>query len=249
MRLARLLALRAALAVGVGPREPHDQGEPPGKEPDAEGEVAGHAGTTGIGRANIAGVERDVDLGGVRLHCVVEGEGPLVVLLHGFPETSRSWRKQIPTLAERFRVVAPDLRGYGGSDKPAGIAAYGTSVVADDIVALIREVGAQRAHVVGHDWGGGVAWTVAIEHPQLVDRLVVLNCPHPAMMAKALRSSWAQVRKSWYIFAFQLPWLGEWIFRRDGAKALKDTLRRSPARSITAGRREAHCPSSRPQGR
>jgi epoxide hydrolase 4 len=172
-------------------------------------------------------VDRDLDLGGVRLHCVVEGEGPLVVLLHGFPETARAWRKQIPALAKRFRVVAPDLRGFGGSDKPKGIASYRTSVVADDIVALIRSFGQERAHIVGHDWGGGVAWTLATLHPEAVDRLVVLNCPHPAVMQRALRSNWTQIRKSWYIFAFQLPWLPEWAFRRNGAKALKDALRRS----------------------
>ncbi len=168
-----------------------------------------------------------MDVNGVRLHCVVEGEGPLVLLLHGFPETSRAWRKQIPALAKRFRVVAPDLRGFGASDKPRGIAAYDTSVVANDIVALIHAFDAARAHVVGHDWGGGVAWTVATGHPEAVNRLVVLNCPHPSVMQRALRSNWTQIRKSWYIFAFQLPWLPEWVLRRDGARALKNTLRRS----------------------
>lgn len=172
-------------------------------------------------------MDRDVEVNGVRLHCVVEGQGPLVLLLHGFPETSRAWRKQMPALAQRFRVVAPDLRGFGASDKPKGIAAYRTSVVAADIVALIHGFDADRAHVVGHDWGGGVAWAVATLHPEAVDRLVVLNCPHPKVMQEALRSNWTQIRKSWYIFAFQLPWLPEWSFRRNGAKALKDTLRRS----------------------
>jgi pimeloyl-ACP methyl ester carboxylesterase len=170
-------------------------------------------------------MERDVTVNGVRLHCVVEGQGPLVLLLHGFPETSHAWRKQIPALATRFRVVAPDLRGYGGSEKPKGIAAYRTSVVAKDIVGLIHAFDAERAHVVGHDWGGAVAWAVAIEQPEAVDRLVALNCPHPAVMAKALRLNWSQFRKSWYIFAFQVPWLPEWALRRDGARALKQTLR------------------------
>jgi pimeloyl-ACP methyl ester carboxylesterase len=170
-------------------------------------------------------MERDVTVNGVRLHCVVEGQGPLVLLLHGFPETSHAWRKQIPALATRFRVVAPDLRGYGGSEKPKGIAAYRVSVVAKDIVGLIHAFDAERAHVVGHDWGGAVAWAVAIEQPEAVDRLVALNCPHPAVMAKALRSNWSQFRKSWYIFAFQVPWLPEWALRKDGARALKQTLR------------------------
>ena len=178
-------------------------------------------------------MERDLTVNGVRLHCVVEGEGPLVVLLHGFPETSRAWRKQIPELAKRFKVVAPDLRGYGQSEKPKGIAAYRTAVLADDIAALIAAFGAERAHVVGHDWGGGVAWTLATLHPEVVDRLVVLNCPHPAVMQRALRSNWTQIRRSWYIFAFQLPWLPEWAFSRGGAKALKDALRRSAKRPDT----------------
>ena len=178
-------------------------------------------------------MERDLTVNGVRLHCVVEGEGPLVVLLHGFPETSRAWRKQIPELAKRFKIVAPDLRGYGQSEKPKGIAAYRTAVLADDIAALIAAFGAERAHVVGHDWGGGVAWTLATVHPEVVDRLVVLNCPHPAVLQRALRSNWTQIRRSWYIFAFQLPWLPEWAFSRGGAKALKDALRRSAKRPDT----------------
>jgi pimeloyl-ACP methyl ester carboxylesterase len=172
-------------------------------------------------------MERDIDLGSVRLHCVVEGKGPLVLLLHGFPETSHAWRKQVPALAQRFEVVAPDLRGYGRSDKPRGIAAYHTSVVAGDILALTHTFDAERAHIVGHDWGGGVAWTLAMLHPEAVDRLAVLNCPHPAVLRKALRSSWSQIRKSWYIFAFQVPLLPEWMLRRDGAKALKKVLRQS----------------------
>ena len=174
-----------------------------------------------------------MDVNGVRLHCVVEGEGPLVLLLHGFPETSHAWRKQIPALAQRFRVVAPDLRGYGGSDKPKGIAAYRTPVLADDIVGLIHAFDAMRAHVVGHDWGGAVAWATAIEHPEAIDRLVVLNCPHPVVLARALRSNWAQLRRSWYIFAFQLPWLPEWTLRRNGARTMKQTLRRSTKRPDT----------------
>jgi pimeloyl-ACP methyl ester carboxylesterase len=178
-------------------------------------------------------VERDVSVNGVRLHCVVEGEGPLVLLLHGFPETSHAWRKQIPALAGRFRVVAPDLRGYGESDKPSGIAAYRTPVLAEDVVGLVRAFGGERAHIVGHDWGGGVAWTAAILHPEIVDRLVVLNCPHPAVMARALRSNWAQIRRSWYIFAFQIPWLPERMLLREEGRALKDAMRRSANRAET----------------
>src|SRR3979490_482847 len=116
-------------------------------------------------------MEHDVTVNGVRFHCLVEGEGPLVLLLHGFPETSHAWRKQIPALATRFQVIAPDLRGYGQSEKPKGIDAYRTSALADDIVGLIHEFGAERAHVVGHDWGGAVAGAPAIQKPGGVARL------------------------------------------------------------------------------
>jgi pimeloyl-ACP methyl ester carboxylesterase len=121
------------------------------------------------------------------------------------------------------------MRGYGRSDKPRGVASYRTGVLADDVVALVRTFGAERAHVVGHDWGGAVAWRVAMEHPEVVDRLVVINSPHPAVMAKALRRSWDQIKRSWYIFAFQIPWLPERVFLRGDARYLRDTLRRTAA--------------------
>jgi len=148
-------------------------------------------------------MERDITVNGVRLHCVVEGEGPLVLLLHGFPETSHAWRKQMAALATRFRVVAPDLRGYGGSDKPKGIAAYRTSVLADDIVGLIHAFDAERAHVVGHDWGGAVAWAFAIAHPARLERLVIVNAPHPAIFGRLLREDPAQQKASEYMLAFR----------------------------------------------
>lgn len=163
----------------------------------------------------------------VRLNCLVAGRGPLVLLLHGFPQTSHAWRHQIDTLATHFRVVAPDLRGYGESERPSGVAAYRGATVAADVLGLIGAFGAERAHVVGHDWGGSMAWTLGMRHPDAVDRLVVINCPHPAAMAKALRSNWRQIRRSWYIFAFQMPWLPEWLLTRDDARAVRDTLRRS----------------------
>ena len=169
----------------------------------------------------------DVQVNGLRLHYVTEGAGDLVLLLHGFPETHHTWRKQIPALAARFRVVAPDLRGYGESDKPPRISDYRVEAVADDIAALIGKLGAERAHVVGHDWGGGVAWALAQRSPAVLDKLAVLNCPHPAVMWKALRSNWRQVRRSWYILAAQVPWLPERLLLRDGARAIGGALRGS----------------------
>jgi epoxide hydrolase 4 len=176
---------------------------------------------------------RLIETNGVRLSCLEAGSGPLVVLLHGFPQTSYMWRTQIEALRSRFRVVAPDMRGYGGSDKPSEVRAYRGSVLAADIAGLIRALGADRAHVAGHDWGGGVAWMLAMERPDVVDRLVVINCPHPAKMAKALRSSWSQIRRSWYIFAFQIPWLPERLLTQNGARAIRDALRGSATRRGT----------------
>src|SRR5450432_3257830 len=115
---------------------------------------------------------------GIRMHYVREGRGPLVVLLHGFPEFWYSWRKQIPFLAELgFEVVAPDLRGYNESDKPR--TGYDVQTLLRDIVGLIRGLGREKAIIVGHDWGGALAWAFALEYPQMTDRLIVLNAPHP----------------------------------------------------------------------
>ena len=149
---------------------------------------------------------------GLRFHYVEDGpaDGPLVLLLHGFPEFSYSWRHQLPALAARgFHAVAPDLRGYHLSDKPSGVAAYDIDLLADDVTGWMDALGAPRAIVVGHDWGGGVAWHVAARHPDRVSKLVVLDCPHPAVMARALVRNRAQRRKSWYMFFFQLPLVPE----------------------------------------
>jgi len=154
-----------------------------------------------------------IEANGIRFHYVSAGEGPLVVLLHGFPQFWYAWRHQIPELAKRFKVVAPDLRGYGDTDKPPRVADYRTGVLAADVAALVRALGHERAHVVGHDWGGGVAWMTALEQAQVVDKLVVLNCPHPKPFSKALRSNLRQLGRSWYMFFFQIPWLPEAIVR------------------------------------
>jgi pimeloyl-ACP methyl ester carboxylesterase len=122
-------------------------------------------------------------------------------------------------------VVAPDLRGYGESDKPHGIAAYRATVLARDVAGLIHARGAARAHVVGHDWGGAIAWTLVLEHPEVVERLVVINAPHPRAISRALRRDIRQILRSWYVFAFQLPWLPERELLRPGA--ISAGLRRS----------------------
>jgi len=153
---------------------------------------------------------RLIDCGRVRLHTVIEGSGPTVLLLHGFPEFWYCWRHQIPALADAgFRAVAPDLTGYNLSDKPRGAEAYRIRYLMDDVLGLIRALGCERVHVVAHDWGGVLGWYLAGNHPEVVDRHVSINGPHPTLMLRALQSSWAQMKKSWYIFYWQLPWLPE----------------------------------------
>lgn len=166
-----------------------------------------------------------VIVNGVRLHYVEAGpqEGAPVVLLHGFPEFWRAWERQIGPLARAgFRVVAPDLRGYNLSEKPPGVDAYRVGTLQEDVAALIRALGYDRARVVGHDWGGIIAWALAIRQPEVVERLVILNAPYPAAARRVARKP-AQWRRSWYILFFQLPWLPERFLHRFGAWALHGT--------------------------
>jgi pimeloyl-ACP methyl ester carboxylesterase len=171
---------------------------------------------------------RFVDVGEVRLHVAEAGSGPLVVLLHGFPEFWYAWRHQIPALARAgFRVVAPDMRGYNLSDKPRGVRAYRVPTLVEDVAGLVRACGATRAVVVGHDWGGLVAWAFAMQHPEMLDRLAILNSPHPKSMARAIRTP-RQFLKSWYMYFFQVPWLPEVAIRVRGLDALLRDYERDP---------------------
>jgi pimeloyl-ACP methyl ester carboxylesterase len=171
---------------------------------------------------------RYADLADVRLHLVEAGSGPLVILLHGFPEFWYSWRQQIPALANAgFHVVAPDQRGYNRSDKPVGVAAYSITALTQDVANLIRDCGAERAVVVGHDWGAVVAWNFAMRYPQMLERLVIMNVPHPQRFLRGLRTL-RQLRKSWYMFFFQLPWLPEASIRAAHFATLRHTFRTDP---------------------
>jgi pimeloyl-ACP methyl ester carboxylesterase len=173
---------------------------------------------------------RWIDVGGLRLHCVEAGTGPLVVLLHGFPEFWYAWRHQIPALADAgYRVVAPDLRGYNTSDKPSRVRDYRPRVLVQDVADLIVALGAGSAAVAGHDWGGGLAWLLAMQHPKRVERLVLLNAPHRVRFLKGLRSP-RQLRRSWYILAFQLPWLPERLVAARDFQALRWIFRHQPTR-------------------
>ncbi len=173
---------------------------------------------------------RFVETNGIRLHCAVDGDGPLVVFLHGFPECWYSWRHQLAALAPRCRVVAPDLRGYNESDKPAGVSAYALPELVADVRGLIDAFGAREAVIVGHDWGGGIAWTFAMEHPEATRGLVVMNCPHTAVFAQHLRTNRRQLRRSWYMFFFQIPWLPETLLGLGHAAAVAGAIRRSAVR-------------------
>jgi pimeloyl-ACP methyl ester carboxylesterase len=165
------------------------------------------------------------EVGDGRLHYVEAGEGPLVVLLHGFPEFWFGWRLQIaPLAAAGFRVLAPDLRGYNLSSKPAGLAAYATDQLASDVRGLIRERGAESALLVGHDWGGTAAWATAMHHPEVVDRLAILNAAHPRRLQQGLRTP-RQLRKSWYFFFFQPPGLPERLVRASDWRFFRTFLR------------------------
>jgi epoxide hydrolase 4 len=165
------------------------------------------------------------EVGDVTLHYVEAGDGPLVLLLHGFPEFWYGWRKQIAPLVEAgFRVVAPDLRGYNLSSKPDDFTAYTADKPADDIHGLIRALGAESAMVVGHDWGGTVAWALAMNHPEVVDRLAILNAAHPRKLNEGLRNP-RQLLRSWYFFYFQFPQLPERRARRRQWRFFKRFLR------------------------
>ncbi len=138
------------------------------------------------------------------------GHAP-VVLLHGFPQDSSAWTGVTPLLNEAgLRTLAPDLRGYSPKARPAERSAYQLGVIAGDVLALLDAAQAERAHIVGHDWGGGLAWYLAMHHPERVASLTVLSTPHPAAMQWAFLRS-AQAVRSWYMVGMQLPWLPEFV--------------------------------------
>lgn len=171
---------------------------------------------------------RYMRINGVTLHVVQDGpeDGPLVILLHGFPEFWYGWRKQIPALVEAgFRVWVPDQRGYNLSDKPLGVRSYRIVTLARDVIGLIDAAGAERAFVAGHDWGAGVGWWLGINHPERLERMAILNVPHPAVFGPFLRSHPGQMLRSWYMFFFQLPYLPELLVRKTGKLGLRASSR------------------------
>jgi len=147
---------------------------------------------------------------GVGIHYEVTGDGRPVLLLHGFPDSGRMWRNQVPALsAEGFQVIVPDMRGYGASDKPDGAEAYGLLALAGDITAVLDDVGVERAHIVGHDWGAAATWVMGSFVPDRVDHLVALSVGHPATFRS---DGFEQYAKSWYMLLFQFPGVAEqWL--------------------------------------
>ncbi|HEY9698599.1 MAG TPA: alpha/beta hydrolase [Trichocoleus sp.] len=171
---------------------------------------------------------RFVETNNIRLHYVTQGEGDLVILLHGFPEFWYSWRHQIPALARHFKVVVPDLRGCNDSDKPQ--TGYDLDTLSADIQGLIENLGYLKAHIVGHDWGGTIAWHFAHQFPNLTQRLAVLNAPHPQRLLLEMVSNMDQLRRSWYLLALQVPTLPEWLIRQNLKPILKNLFQEQAVR-------------------
>ena len=166
----------------------------------------------------------------VKLHAVALGpkDGPVVVLLHGFPEFWYGWHRQIgPLAAAGFRVIVPDQRGYNLSSKPSGVSAYALTELVSDVIAIADQLGQQRILLAGHDWGAAVAWSAALLHPQRIAKLAVVNVPHPSVMRKFLNTRFRQFRRSWYMFFFQLPWLPEALLAASNYRSAARSLLRS----------------------
>ncbi|MFV2068695.1 MAG: alpha/beta fold hydrolase [Pirellulales bacterium] len=176
------------------------------------------------------------DSRGVKIHYVTMGEGPLVVMIHGFPDYWYTWRKQMPPLAERFQVVAYDQRGYNQSDQPEGLRNYTVEKLVGDLAAVIEHFGQEKAIIVGHDWGGMVAWSFAMAHPNKTDRLIILNLPHPRGLLRELAKNSDQYRASQYAREFQSPeaaskltpeMLALWVREADAREEYLQAFRRS----------------------
>jgi pimeloyl-ACP methyl ester carboxylesterase len=171
-----------------------------------------------------------VSTNGIQLNVAMAGpeDGPLVILLHGFPEFWYGWKQQIPHLAAAgLRVWVPDQRGYGASDKPGRVEDYNLDALAADVLGLIDAAGAERACLVGHDWGGEVSWWTAMRHPERVERIVVMNAPHPEVMRSTLRRSPSQWIRSAYMLLFMVPRVPEALAGAGHWRALREAMQRT----------------------
>ena len=166
-----------------------------------------------------------VEANGQTFEVAMAGEGKkLALCLHGFPELHYSWRFQMPLLAEMgYRVWAPNMRGYGGTSKPDGIASYSLNNLTQDVAALIDASGAEEVTLLAHDWGAIVAWAFAIRKIRPLKRLIIMNVPHPEVGRREIRH-WRQLKRSWYIFFFQIPRLPEWLLSRNNGEPIKNAF-------------------------
>lgn len=171
--------------------------------------------------------ELEIKANGLRFHVLEAGAGDrLALFLHGFPELGFSWRNQLPLLAALdYRAWAPDLRGYGGSDRPQGLHEYAIEKLMDDVAGLIDASGAKETVLVAHDWGGVIAWYFALRRIRPLSRLIIMNLPHPAIFERVMRTGWRQRLRSWYVLFFQIPWLPERLFRMRRASAVTEAFR------------------------
>lgn len=145
------------------------------------------------------------DSNGVKIHYATTGSGPLVIMIHGFPDYWYSWRRQMEALADSYQVVAIDQRGYNLSDKPQGVENYDMKLLVGDVISVIRHFGKEKAIIVGHDWGGAVSWTLAMHAPQFVEKLIILNLPHLRGLSRELANNPQQQKNSQYARNFQQP--------------------------------------------
>ncbi len=164
---------------------------------------------------------RYAEVNGIKLHYLSSGSGPLVILLHGFPEYAYSWKHQIKYLSSSFRAVAPDLRGYNLRSKPKKITSYKSEHYVNDIVALIKHLEYDKATIIGHDVGGAIAWQLARYHGNLVTKLAILNCPHPVHFRETIKSNKAIRRSFAYMAFFRIPWLPELLFKLQPYKRIQ----------------------------
>jgi pimeloyl-ACP methyl ester carboxylesterase len=160
-----------------------------------------------------------IQTNGINLHYVTQGQGKLMLMLHGFPEFWYSWRHQITKFSKDYQVVALDLRGYNDSDKPQAVEAYAMTELLEDVKGVITGLGYENCILVGHDWGGAIAWNFAYTYPEMVEKLIILNLPHPAKFKEGL-STPQQLLKSWYIVLFQLPFIPESILQWNDYQAI-----------------------------
>jgi pimeloyl-ACP methyl ester carboxylesterase len=191
---------------------------------------------TGSSQADELGEEGFVDSKGVKIHYVTQGKGPLVVMIHGFPDYWYTWRDQMPALAKHYQVVAIDQRGYNKSDQPEGVENYTLDKLVNDIVAVVAHFKQEKAIVVGHDWGGLVAWSFAMGHPDKTDRLIILNLPHPKGLSRELANNLEQQKNSQYARNFQQPDAAKkvplelmitWVKEPEARKKYSEAMKRS----------------------